>query len=215
MPAGWCKRCGLSLKYKDKLASHIKTVHEKAGAFFNLSVCPRPRCNYSNSSQGGEQDIYIHINDVHYKEKSKGKPVKTASQASASGTSSKAESRSSDTPNQLPKDVKSKPGPKSKVGDKVSTPSTSNEPIWIYFTLEKDNATCNSCNGTMKSDPPRLIDHLKLFHKPLHNEFEEIQRMFNKKSLKVAPASEIASTPKKWPVGLSGAAQLSQPSPGQ
>ena len=256
VPAGWCKRCGLSLKYKDKLASHIKTVHEKVRGY-NLKVCPRARCNYSNPSQGGEQDIYIHINDVHYKEKAKGKPVKTSSQASASGTSSKStlstESRHSDTPSELPKDVQSRPGPKSKVGDKSSTSSASNvpaneevwckrcrlslrdkdklashiktvhenagalihqgdkgstssapsAPIWIYFTLEKDNATCNSCNGTMKSDPPSLIDHLKLFHKSLHTEFEQIQRMFiystdtQKMISQTAPGASSSSTPTK------------------
>ena len=61
-----------------------------------------------------------------------------------------------------------------------------NSPIWIYFTKSGSNeenaiATCNTCNDAMKSDPAstsRLSNHLKVFHKPLHSELEEIQRMF-------------------------------------
>ena len=61
-----------------------------------------------------------------------------------------------------------------------------NSPIWIYFTKSGSNeenavATCNSCNDAMKSGPgntSRLSNHLKLRHKSLHSELEQIERIF-------------------------------------
>ena len=60
--------------------------------------------------------------------------------------------------------------------------------IWNYFTkmsTGKDSpvaASCNTCNNSMESDPEnnRLSTHLRVHHKPLHNELEEFVRNLNK-----------------------------------
>ena len=71
------------------------------------------------------------------------------------------------------------------------TPSMASQSsiIWNYFTkisTGKDRpvaANCNSCNNSMESDPDntsRLSNHLRLHHKPLHNELEEVMRNLSK-----------------------------------
>ena len=58
--------------------------------------------------------------------------------------------------------------------------------IWNYFTKieskESPVATCNSCNRSMENDPDnnRLSNHLRVYHKPLHNELEEVMRNLSK-----------------------------------
>ena len=66
--------------------------------------------------------------------------------------------------------------------------SSQSSVIWNYFTkisTGKDNpvaASCNTCNDSMQSDPEnkRLSNHLRVNHKPLHNEFEDVMKSLGK-----------------------------------
>ena len=66
--------------------------------------------------------------------------------------------------------------------------ATQSSIIWNYFTkisTGKDSpvaASCNTCNNSMESDPEtnRLSTHLRVHHKPLHNELEEVMRNLGK-----------------------------------